>query len=289
IYFREAPQPRDKPEIGQFRFISPGYFQAVGLPLVRGRFLSESDRGKDVALISESVARKLLPGRDPIGMHLLWAQLGPPKPREIVGVVADVRDTSDEAPVPAVYLPLWTFHQEETLVVRTAMNPSAAAGSIRRAVWSVDPQVAIPREHTLKTIVLSSEATRRYETFLGALFAIFAVLLAALGLYGVISYSVTQRTHEIGIRMALGAQRSDVLKMVVGDGLKLVAVGIAGGILGALALTRLLSGLLFGVKPDDPGTLALVALVLVVVGLIATYAPARRATKVDPMVALHHE
>ncbi len=251
--------------------------------------MSESDLGKDVALISESVAQSLLPGRDPIGMHLLWGQ-GPPMPREVIGVVADVRNAPDEPPILAIYQPLWTFYQTSTtLLVRTAMDPSAAADSIRRAVWSVDPEVAIPRERTLKTVVQNSEAVRRYETFLGAIFATFAVLLAALGLYGVISYSVSRRTHEIGIRMAMGARRSDILKMVVGDGLKLVVAGATGGILGALALTRFLSGLLFGVKPDDPGTLALVAFVLLVVGLLATYAPARRATKVDPMVALKYE
>jgi predicted permease len=290
IDFREAPQPHNKPEIGEFRFVSPGYFQAIGLRLVRGRFLSVRDRDKDVALISESVAGKLLPGRDPIGMHLLWAQLWPPKPREVIGEVADVRNVSDESPVLAIYLPLWTFYQtSDTLVVRTAMNPSAMANSVRRAVWSLDAGVAIPRVRTLKTVVRSSEATRRYETTLGALFAMFALLLAALGLYGVISYSVRQRTHEIGIRMALGAQGSDVLKMVLGDGLRLIVLGIAGGILGALVLTRLLSALLFGVKADNFGTLATVAFVLLVVGLLSTYIPARRATKVDPMVALRYE
>jgi predicted permease len=290
IDVREAPPAPNKPEIGDFRFVSPGYLETIGLPLVKGRLLSERDRGKDVALISESVVRKFLHGRGPIGMHLMWAGQGTPRPRTIIGEVADVRIASDEPPVAAVYLPLWTYYQtSETLVVGSATNPRALASSIHRAVWSVDPQVAIPRERTLKTVVLRSEATRRYETFLGAIFAAFAVLLAALGLYGVVAYSVSQRTHEIGIRMALGAQRSDVLKMVIGDGLTLVATGIAAGTIGALALTRLLSGLLFGVKPDDPATLALVILVLLVVGLLATYAPAHRATKVDPMVALRYE
>src|SRR5439155_8112320 len=168
IDFQEAPHPRDKHEIGQYRFVSPGYFQAIGLPLVSGRLLSESDEGKDVALISESVAQRLLPGRNPIGMHLMCGQ-GRPKPCEIIGEVADVRNASDEPDVLAVYLPLWTFYQmSETLVVRTAMDPTAAEDSIRRAVWSVDPEVAIPRERTLKTVVRSSEAARRYETSLGA-------------------------------------------------------------------------------------------------------------------------
>jgi predicted permease len=290
IDVRELPPPPGKREIGQFRFVSPGYFQTINLPLVRGRFLSEDDRGKNVALISQSVVRKFLHGRDPVGMHLLWSGNGTPEPRDIIGEVGDVRNASDEPPTPAVYLPTWTFYQtSETLVVRTAMNPRDAAASIRRASWSVDPQVAIPRERTLKTIVMTSEATRRYETLLGTIFAVFALVLAAVGLYGVISYSVSQRTHEIGIRMALGAQRSDVLKMVIRDGLKLVVLGIASGIAGAFGLARLISNLLFGVKPDDPLTFALVAFVLLVVGFLATYAPANRVTKVDPTVALRYE
>jgi putative ABC transport system permease protein len=289
IDFREAPKPPNKPQIGEFRFISPGYFQALGLPLVRGRLLSEGDRDKDVCLISESVAQRLLPGRDPIGMHLMWGQ-GEVKPREIIGEVADVRNASDEPDVLAVYLPLWTFYQtNETLIVRAAMDLGTATDSIRRAVWSVDPEVAIPRERTLQTVVRNSEATRSYETFLGAVFAAFAVLLAALGLYGVVSYSVGQRTHEIGIRIALGAERRVVLRMVLGQGLKLAIVGVGIGIAAALGLTRSLSSLLYGVGPNDPLTFGGVSLILISVALGACYIPARRATKVDPMVALRYE
>jgi putative ABC transport system permease protein len=290
IDFQEAPHPPDQHEIGQFRFVSPGYFQAIGLPLIRGRLLSNDDHGKDVALISESVAQKLLPpGRNPIGMHLMWGQ-GRPKPREIIGEVADVRNASDESPIMAVYLPLWTFYQtSETLVVRTAMDPSAAADSIRRAVWSVDPEVAIPRERTLKTVVMSSEAVRRYETLLASVFAAFAVLLAALGLYGVIAYSVSQRTQEIGVRVALGADQRDVLRMVMGQGLRLALIGVAIGIAGALGLMRLISTLLYGVKPTDPLTFIAVSFILMGVALLASYIPARRATKVDPLVALRYE
>ncbi len=257
--------------------------------MVSGRLLSESDQGKEVALISESVAQRLLPGRNPIGMHLMCGQ-GRPKPCEIIGEVADVRNASDEPDVLAVYLPLWTFYQtSETLVVRTAMDPTAAADPIRRAVWSVDPEVAIPRERTLKTVVRSSEAARRYETSLGAVFAAFAVLLAAMGLYGVVSYSATQRIHEIGIRMALGARKRDMLGLVIGQGVKLGLIGVAVGIAGALALTRSLSSLLYGVRPNDPVTFILVSLILIGVALLASYLPARRATKVDPMVALRCE
>lgn len=286
INFREAPNPPHTVRIGEYAFVSPGYFGAMGLPLVKGRLLSESDSGKNVALISESVARRMLPGRNPIGMHLVWRH----QALDVIGVVGDVRTAPDKPPNLGIYLPIWSFATvEETLVVRTAMNPSAVAASIRRVIWGIDPQVAIPREETLKTIVQTSVAPRRYETGLGALFALVAVLLAALGLYGVISYSVSQRTHEIGIRMALGAQRGDVVRMVMARGARLALAGVAIGIAAALALNRLLTGMLFGIRPDDPATLIGVAVVLIAVALLACYIPARRATKVDPMVALRYE
>jgi predicted permease len=289
IDFQEAPHPPDQHPAGQFRFISPGYFESLGLSLVRGRLLSEDDRDKDVCLISESVAQRLLPGRNPIGMHLIWGQ-GEVKPRQIIGEVADVRNASDEPDVLVVYMPIWIFNQtDETLVVRMAMDPSGATDSIRRAVWSVDPEVAIPRARTLHTVVLNSEATRRYETFLGAVFAVFAVLLSALGLYGVISYSVGQRTHEIGIRIALGADRGEVLGMVMWQGVKLAILGVGIGIAAALGLTRSLSSLLYGVRPSDPPTLIAATIILVGVALLASYVPARRAMRVDPMVALRYE
>jgi putative ABC transport system permease protein len=290
IDFREASQSRGRPEVGQFRFVSPGYFQTVALPLVAGRWLSESDSGKDVALISESVARNLLSGRNPIGMHLLWAQLPPPTPHEIIGVVADIRNASDGPVAPSIYLPLWTFYQQESaLVVRSHINPTALERSISQAVWSVDPQVAIPQERTLKTIVASSEATRRYETSLGTVFASFALLLAGLGVYGVVSYSVRRRTHEIGIRMALGAQPSRVLRSVLVHGGRLALAGIALGLLASLGLMRLMATMLFGVTATDPRTLAAVAVILLAVSLLACWIPARRATRVDPMVALRYE
>ncbi|MGH9396452.1 MAG: ADOP family duplicated permease [Terriglobia bacterium] len=288
IQFREAPQPVKERAMGEFRFVSPGYFKAIGMPLVKGRMFSVDDRGKDVAIISESVAQRVLPDRDPIGMHIEGSPSGPWC--EVVGVVKDFRTGPDKPPALAVYVPLWEFsRREEALVVRTGMDPRGAATAIRRAIWSINPQVAIPREETLKTIVESSVAPRRFETLLGALFALCAVLLAALGLYGVISYSVSQRTHEIGIRMALGAQRSDVLKMVVRQGFILALIGVGAGLIAALGLTRFLQSLLFGVGPTDLETFVVVACVLVGVALLACYIPARRATKVDPMVALRYE
>jgi putative ABC transport system permease protein len=290
IDFNEVPHPPNEPQAGEFRFVSPGYFEAIGLPLIKGRFLSDSDHGKDVALISETVAQKFLPGRDPIGTHLLWAADGPPKLREIVGVVRDVRNASDQVPATVIYLPLWTYYQSsEVLVVRTPMDPSAEVDAIRRAIWSVDPEVAIPRERTLKAVVSSAEAARRYVSFLSGIFAVFAVLLVALGLYGVISYSVGQRTHEIGIRMALGAERSTVIRMVLRQAGQMVLFGVSAGLLVAALLGRLMASLLFGVSFYDALTFITVAAILLGVALAACWIPARRASRVDPVVALRYE
>jgi predicted permease len=292
INFEETPLPEAEQPTGQFRFVTPGYFPAIGLPLIKGRFLSQKDRGESVAVISQSVARKLLGGRNPLGMHVYSGDFssGTQKWCRVVGVVGDVRAKSDQAPLLAVYFPLWLFPGvPETLVVRTKMNPTAAAGAIRQAIWSVDPDLAIPQEKTLNTILASAEAPRRYETSLVTLFALCAVLLAMLGLYTVISYSVSQRTHEIGVRMALGAQRGGVLRMVIREGALLAGVGTLCGIAGAFALTRFLQSLLFEIKATDPVTFIGVAIVLVSVALLACYIPARRATRVDPMVALRYE
>jgi len=169
------------------------------------------------------------------------------------------------------------------------MEPTAATGAIRQAIWSVDPELAIPQEKTLKTILAGAEAPRRYETSLVALFALCAVLLAMLGLYAVISYSVTQRNHEIGVRMALGAQRRDVLRLVLREAMRLAGLGIAVGIGGALALTRFLQTLLFEIKPTDPATFAGVVILLALIALAACYIRARRAMKLDPTVALRFE
>ncbi len=291
INFQEMPLPETEQPAGEMRFVSPGYFQAIGLSLVKGRFFSRADGGHRVAVISESVARKVLPGRDPLGMHLFCGHFTETQTWcRVVGVVADIRAESDQAPLLAVYFPLWVNSEaSETLVVRTKMDPTAAAGAIRQAVWSVDPDLAIPQEKTLRTILGNAEAPRRYETSLAALFGFCAVLLAMLGLYAVISFSVSQRTHEIGVRMAIGAQRADVLRMVMREAMLLTIVGIVIGIGGALGLTGFLRGLLFGVQPNDPLTFAAVAILLTLVALAACYIPARRAMGVEPMEALRYE
>ena len=252
VNFQEMPLPEPEQPSGEFRFVSPGYFQAIGLSLVKGRFFSRADRGQPVVIISESVAHKALSDRDSLGMHLFCGHFNETqKWCRVVGVVGDVRAESDQAPLLAVYFPLWlNSESSETLVVRTKMDPTATAGAIRETVWSVDPRLAIPQEKTLKTILGNAEAPRRYETSLAALFGFCAVLLAMLGLYAVISFSVSQRAHEIGVRMAVGAQRADVLRMVMREAMLLTGAGIVLGIVAALAMMRFLRSLLFEIKPN---------------------------------------
>ncbi len=293
INFQEVPLPTAEQPAGEFRFVTPGYFSAIGLSLVKGHFFTDADRGEPVAVISQSVARKMLGARDPIGMHVDCSDFALDAKQKwcrIVGVANDVRAESDQSPLLVAYFPMWLFSENtETLVVRTKMDPTSTAGAIREAIWSVDPDLAIPREKTLSAILASNEAPRCYETSLVVLFALCAILLAMLGLYGVISYSVSQRNHEIGVRIALGAQRSDVFRMVIRESMILTVIGIAVGIGGAVALARFLRALLFEIRPTDPLTFLGVVILLCAVALIACYIPARRAMRVDPMVALRYE
>jgi putative ABC transport system permease protein len=285
IYFQEIGRPSIS-DMGEYRFASPGYLSTIGLPLIQGKWFSSEFSGQDVAVISGSVAKAFLRGRDPIGLHLKWEG----KVFRVIGVVADVRESADGKTGLTVYVPLWSFNeQDETLVVRTSVDPRAAASEIRAAIWGVNSQIAIPQEETLEGVVNASVAPRQYETVLGALFAILALVLAALGLYGVISYSVSQRIYEIGIRMALGAQRRDILRLVIGQGGKIALAGIAAGIIVSLASTRLIQSELFGVTAADPLTFVSVVVFLLCVTLMAVYIPARRAMKVDPLVALRYE
>lgn len=292
INFQEIPVADAQQLVGEFRFASPGYFAAVGLSLVKGRFFTDADRGQPVALISERVGQALLGGRDAVGMHLECRDLKDQKRQwcRIVGEVADARDESDQSPILVAYFPLWIYAEtSESLVIRTRMDPTSAAGSIREAIWSAEPDLGIPQIKTLSTIVATAEAPRRYETFLIALFASCAVLLAMLGLYAVISYSVGKRNHEMGVRIALGAQQRDVLWMIVREAMTLAGTGIVIGIGAGLALAQLLRDLLFEIQPGDPATFVAVALVLSLVALAACYMPARRAMRVDPIVTLRHE
>ncbi|MGH9475898.1 MAG: ADOP family duplicated permease [Terriglobales bacterium] len=286
VVIQEVPRPAKDAHLGDDYFVSPGFLSTIGLSLEHGRAIAEGDVGRDVAVISESIARTLLAGRNPLGMHILWEG----KTLRIIGVAGDMRTAPDAAASLAIYIPLWTFAEpDESLVIRSPAAPAALLPELRSAIGSVDPRTVIAREQTLPQVLAASTAPRRYETSLGSLFALCAVVLAAIGLYGVLSYAVSRRAREIGIRMALGAQRGDVLLAVVRQGLTLALAGVAIGLAAALVFTRLLSSLLYGIRPDDPLTFLAVAVVLLAVALLASWLPARRATRLDPTVALRNE
>jgi putative ABC transport system permease protein len=271
--------------------VTTDYFRTLGIPLVKGRFFSgrDIDEAPGVAIISKGLARQFWPTEDPIGKRITLE--GQRSPREIVGVVGDVRQFGlVSEPRPEIYIP---FDQATTplicFAVRTASDPINLANAVRHEVWAVDKDQAVSHVMTMEQLAAESLAPQRISLLLIAIFAALALILAAVGLYGVLAYSVTQRTHEVGIRMALGAGAGDVLKLVVGQGLILTLLGVAIGLAASFGLTRFLSSLLYGVRPTDPATFAGVSLLLTGVALAASYIPARRATKVDPMVALRYE
>jgi putative ABC transport system permease protein len=237
------------------------------------------------------MAQKYFPGEDPIGKRITVPMSEKPSPTEVVGIVGDVKYESlvDEAE-PTVYFPhpdlTYSFM---TLVIRTDGDPSEMAPLVRRELSAIDPDQPISDLRTMEQVMADTLSRARFNTLLLGLFAGLATLLAAVGIFGVMNYSVTLRTHEIGIRVALGAQQGRVLMLILRQGLVLTLTGIGIGLAGALALTRVLSGLLFGVGTTDPVTFAAIVLALAVVSLIACYIPARRATKVDPMIALRYE
>ncbi len=280
---------------GEFRVASPGYFNAMGIGLRRGRLFDQSDgpETQQVALISERLARQYWPDEDPLGKGIQYSSMdGDTHLLRVVGVVGDVREFGLEAPPhPTVYVhylqrpgQAWSL----TIVVRTRGDVKTLIPAMRSAMQSLDRDVPTSF-HTLDQVYSSSLDNRRFSLVIFASFAVAALLLAALGIYGVTSYVVTQRTQEIGIRLALGARVADVLRLVIAQGMKSVLLGLAIGLGGAFALTRLLAHLLFGVSATDPPTFTVVTALLILVGLLACLVPARRATKVDPMVALRYE
>jgi putative ABC transport system permease protein len=280
---------------GEFRVASPGYFNAMGIRLARGRLFDQSDGPKtpQVALISESLARQYWPNEDPLDKGIQYGNMdGDTHLLRVVGVVSDVREFGLEANTrPTVYVhylqrprQAWGF----AIVARTSGDAKTLIPAMRSAVQSLNRDVPT-NFRTLGQIFSSSLDNRRFSLVIFGSFAGVALLLAALGIYGVTSYAVTQRTQEIGIRIALGAQVADVLRLVIGQGMKSMLLGIAIGLGGAFALTRLIAHLLFQVSATDPLTFMVVTAVLMLVGLLACYLPARRATKVDPMIALRCE
>jgi len=269
------------------RFISPGYFRTLRVPLAEGRDFEERDRNRKVAVISAGLARKLWPGKSAVGRRLDDHQ----GIMEVVGVTPDIRSTSlDQEPVNMLYHPYWERPQRvSALLVRTAMNPRGVAGTLRNAVWAIDSEVPVPEIRTLQQVMDQSVAQRRFQMLLVGLFAAAALALAAFGTYGVVAYSVARRRAEVGIRMALGASQSNVLGMVVRQGMAPVLAGLLGGALVALAIGKFVASLLFQMSPRDPGAFAAAAAVLALTAAAACLIPAHRATRVNPVQALRFE
>jgi putative ABC transport system permease protein len=284
-----------------YQVISPGYFGSMGIRLLRGRLFSEHDDSKSasVIIISENIATRFFKDEDPIGQSISISsplvgshQMGPVVAREIVGVVADVHDDIDQTEYtnPALYLPyLQAPYSDQFLVVKTMKNGGPVADSVRRAVLSVDGDQAIASIRNMQQVTQMSAANWRRQAQLFGAFALLAMTLAVVGIYGVMSYSVSRRRQEIGIRMALGADPGRIMRLIVGEGLRLAALGIGIGLIGALGLTQLIASLLYGVRASDPLTFVIVGLTLLVVVLIACYLPSRQATTVDPIIALRCE
>ena len=289
---KPTANPEDAPSA--FRYgVTPGYLETMRIPVKSGRTITAQDNEKaqPVVVVNELFANRVWPGEDPLGKIV---QIGGPKRpwRTVVGVVGDVRHEGLDGPAKLqIYVPeaQWIFADDLTLVVRTNGDPTAIAAATRAAVWSVSRNVRITDVASMDKVIGASVAQRRFPMMMLGLFAAAALFLAALGLYGVMAYAVTQRTPELGVRIALGAQSRDILRLVLRQGLYLVGIGLAVGLLGTLALRSLIKALLFNVQASDPATLVSVAIVLVVVTLFACWIPARRATKVDPLVALRYE
>jgi putative ABC transport system permease protein len=279
--------------MAQTRYISPDYFRAIGIPLRQGRFFSDYDRDKSVpvVIISEAMARRFWPGENPIGKRLTPSFHSEQGAREIVGIVGDVKSSGLEVDSAAMmYLP---FRQSPrpflSFVVRTASNPESLIQPVSRAIYSIDKDQALTDVQTLDQVLVASLSGRRFNMTLLLTFAGVALLLAAVGVYGVMNYTVTLRRRELGIRMALGAKATDVLRLVLRQGLTLTLIGVGAGLISAYALTRLMATLLYGVTATDYLTFITVPAVLIAVGLLASYVPARRATKVNPTIALRTE
>jgi putative ABC transport system permease protein len=293
----EGYVPRDESDMpdAQNRQATPGFFAAMGIPLVRGRLIERSDDNKAarVLVVNEEFAKRFFPNGDAIGKRIRLGKLTSDFPwATIVGVVGDVRGFAlDEPPLPTMYWPVAQIRATPslTIVVRTESDPNALGPVVRDAIREIDQTQPIYDMQPLEQLVAKSLGQRRFTLMLMVLFGVIALVLSAIGIYGVMAFAVTQRTQEIGIRMALGASALDVLKMVVGSGMFLAAIGVVVGLIGAFALTRLMASLLFGVSPTDLMTFGLVTAGLLMVALLACYIPARRATKVDPLVALRYE
>jgi predicted permease len=284
------PRPAWQRPSGHFRWITPGYLETLRVPLLTGRSFTDADRGRNVALISERVARTVWPNENPVGQRFTRFETGE-APFEIIGVVGDVRTVDlAEAPPPMVYVPYWyRSRTEAALVLRATVDPTALAGAVRKAIREIDMQVAIPNIRTMDEVVDVSVAARRFQMQLLLIFAVCALLLAALGIYGVVAYSVVQRRQEIGIRMALGANRTNVYRMILTEAVTPVLIGAITGVAVASIASRIISNLLFEVRATNPLIAAISCAILIVVGVVASILPAARAAIVDPINALRAE
>jgi putative ABC transport system permease protein len=288
-------EPGAEPSL-ETRSVQGDYFRTMQIPLRSGRDFDSRDfveKAPLVGIANDAMVRQYFPNQDPLGKRVRWARVPTVQWITIVGVVGDVKHYGLDLPEePGLYSPYTQappWKRWMSLVARTQSDPAAMAQAIKQQVWKVDSQLPVTKVRTMDEVAAASFAARRFNMSLLALFAVLALVLAAVGIYGVMSYAVTQRTQEIGIRMALGAQAADVLKLIIRNGLTLTLIGVVLGMAGALALTRLMSTLLFGVTPTDALTFVAVSGVLIFVALLACYVPARRATKVDPLVALRYE
>jgi predicted permease len=292
LFTLEGDIQKGEPAVAERSSVTPDYFHLLGIPLLRGRLFNDSDGDKAlrVAVINEAFARTYWPSQNPLGKRFKRSRADSPW-ITVVGVIADARTESlAQAGVPKIYLDLYqTGGKRLGIFLRGNLDSAAIPAEVREQVQSVDPTLPVSGGQTLNETVSASLSERRFSMVIVALFALTALLLAGLGIYGVISYMVSERTHEIGIRRALGAQSPNILRMVLRQGLGLAIAGAAVGMVGALIVSHLMAGLLYGVRPTDPLTFAGVALLLIGVALLACYIPARRAIRVDPLVALRYE
>jgi putative ABC transport system permease protein len=273
-----------------YRVISPDYFSVMGIPLVRGRGFTEQEAWQDsgAVIINQALAKRYWPAEDPLGKRI---GLGAQRLLTIVGIAADVKDAGLEADFQeGVYLPMAEIPSASmSLIARTRSEPRSVAAMIRREIAALDKEQSIANISTLEELVSRNIAQPRFNAALFFIFGAVALVLALVGIYGVMAYAVTQRTQEFGVRMALGAQDLDVLRLVLGQGLRLTLLGVGVGLIGALAGTKVLARLLFQTSRTDPTIFVGVSLLLIIVALLACYFPARRATKVDPTIALQQE
>jgi predicted permease len=290
VRFERFPPPPGSDGQADFRIATDGYFATMGIAVVEGREFTPQDRGTPaVAIINRTFASVLPAGERAVGQRLVWGSQG--SILEVVGVVDDIRHRGlDARPRPELYVPPYQLqYGSMAVVVRAADDPMSLATAVKSQVYAIDPAQPVARVTTMDGLIGSSVSGRRFNMVLFGTFAALALVLSAVGIYGVISYSVSQRTREIGLRMALGARSGDVLAMVLRDGLVLTLIGVVIGVAGAMALTRLLSTLLYEISPADPVTYGGVAALILAVAALACLLPARRAATVEPMIALRYE